>query len=106
MAELYQTMASNSPPSLRVTLRALRTAAGFCGLPQALDQEYRLALRLHAGHDFAEGVRAQVVDKDRRPQWDPPTVAQVPESMIRAYFSSLGDRELGLATACGPAEQR
>lgn len=66
-------------------------------LPPALDMEYRLALGLHGHHDFVEGVRAQVVDKDRNPQWEPATLAQVNDDDIAAFFEPLGDRELGLA---------
>lgn len=88
---------AKSPTSVRVTLRALREAAGMDRLEPALDLEYRLALRFHASHDFVEGVRAQVVDKDRNPRWSPARLAEVTEADVAAYFAPAGDRELGLA---------
>ena len=86
-----------SPTSVTLTLEALRRAATFPGLRDALEQEYRVALRVFAGPDFAEGVRAQVIDKDRNPSWTPPTLEEVaPEAVARA-FAPLTDRpELGL----------
>jgi enoyl-CoA hydratase len=96
-AKAAATIETKSPTSVRVTLRALREAARFETLPPALDLEYRLALRFHSSHDFVEGVRAQVVDKDRNPQWDPPHVRDVDEAAVAAYFAPLGERELGLS---------
>lgn len=89
-------IASKSPTSLKITLRAVRAARSL-SLRQALDQEYRLALRCHAGHDFVEGVRAQVIDKDRKPVWEPATLADVTSADVDAYFAPLGERELGLS---------
>ncbi|HWJ11451.1 MAG TPA: enoyl-CoA hydratase/isomerase family protein [Nocardioides sp.] len=91
------TIEAKSPTSVRVTLRALREAARFDTLPPALDLEYRLALRFHTSHDFVEGVRAQVVDKDRNPQWQPAHVRDIADAAVAAYFAPLGERELGLA---------
>jgi enoyl-CoA hydratase len=91
------TIEAKSPTSVRVTLRALREAARMDSLPPALDLEYRLALRFHASHDFVEGVRAQVVDKDRDPRWLPGHVSEVDDATVAAYFAPLGERELGLA---------
>lgn len=87
-----------SPTSVALTLEALRRAATFGGLREALEQEYRVALRIFAGPDFREGVRAQVIDKDRNPSWTPQTLEEVgPEAVARA-FAPLADRpELGLA---------
>lgn len=88
-----------SPTSLRITLRALREAATMGSLRPALDMEYRLALRCHAGHDFVEGVRAQVIDKDRNPQWQPARIEDVDDDTVAGYFASLAEQELGLAPA-------
>lgn len=85
----------NCPTSCAVALRALRNAATF-DLRQTLDQDLRLAIRLQARPDFVEGVRAQVIDKDRDPQWDPPTIETLDHTAVDACFASLGDAELGL----------
>lgn len=96
-ARAAATIRVKSPTSCVVTLRALRAATGFAALEEALDQEFRLALRLHARPDFAEGVRAQVVDKDRNPAWNPPTLDAVDPADVDACFAPLGPRELGLS---------
>ena len=57
---------------------------------QALRMDYRIVSRICRGHDFYEGVRAVIVDKDNRPQWSPPPSP----AEIDAYFAPLGDGEL------------
>jgi len=94
--ETAAVLLTKSPTSLKVTLRALRLAAGLPSLPAALEQEYRLSLRFHGSHDFIEGVRAQVIDKDRNPRWSPATFDDVPDECVAAYFATLGADELGL----------
>lgn len=91
---------TKSPTSVAVTLRALREARAYADLSDALRTEYRLALRFHAHHDFVEGVRAQVVDKDRDPRWQPPTTDAVTTDQVGEFFSPLdassgGELDLG-----------
>jgi len=86
-----------SPLSLKVTLRHIREAATR-DLRQTLQVDYRLACRFLEGHDFAEGVRAALVDKDHAPVWDPRRLDDVSEAMVDAYFAPLGAGELALAT--------
>jgi enoyl-CoA hydratase len=75
-----------SPSSLRITLGALRTAASLGSLDECLDREFRMAvLRTHQ-HDFMEGVRAAIVDKDRNPRWVPATLAEVSDDDLAAFF--------------------
>ena len=76
-----------SPSSLKVTLRALNTAPGLGSLEAALEQEYRLALACMRSHDFREGVRAAVVDKDRNPSWSPSSLQAVAPEDVNAYFA-------------------
>jgi len=91
------TIAAKSPTAVKVTLASLRRVHGLT-LAQVLEQEYRVGLRFLAGPDFREGIRAQVVDKDRAPRWQPASLAEVSEHDVEAYFAPLGGRELRLAS--------
>jgi len=84
---------TKSPTSLKITLRQLIAGEDF-DIEGALTLEYRLTQHVMAGHDFYEGVRAVVVDKDQKPRWRPATLAEVTDTMVDAYFTSIGDREL------------
>ncbi|MDI2034430.1 enoyl-CoA hydratase/isomerase family protein [Paenarthrobacter nitroguajacolicus] len=95
-AAAADTIGAKSPTSVKVALESLRRVRGLT-LEEALDQEYRVGLRCLSGPDFREGIRAQVVDKDRNPQWKPATLADVHKSDVEGYFAPLGDRELGLS---------
>jgi enoyl-CoA hydratase len=85
------TILTKSPTSIAVTLAALRRAATLTSLDDALDQEYRVGLRILEGTEIVEGIRAQVIDKDRQPRWSPATLAEV--GSVEAYFAPLGERE-------------
>ncbi|SDY08226.1 enoyl-CoA hydratase [Modestobacter sp. DSM 44400] len=85
-----------SPTSLKVTLRALRAARGDASLGDTLVREYRISCRCLRGHDFPEGIRAQVVDKDRTPHWEPARLTEVSDDAVDTYFAPLGDEELTL----------
>ena len=86
----------SSPTSLKVTLRSFREAATDPDLHSALTRDLRIAARCLAGHDFPEGIRAQVIDKDRAPVWRPATLAEVSTADVDAYFAPLGERDLHL----------
>jgi enoyl-CoA hydratase len=53
-----------------------------------LHQEFRVSVASAKSHDFVEGIRAQLVDKDRNPQWSPATLAECDDAAIDAYFAS------------------
>lgn len=78
-----------SPLSVAVSLEALRRAAGFAGIEAQYDQELALAVRLAGGAEFAEGVRAQLVDRDRSPKWTHSHLAQVSREEVLSYFEPL-----------------
>jgi enoyl-CoA hydratase len=82
-----------SPTSLKVTLRQLSIGHDF-DLEQALALEYRLTQHFMAAHDFYEGVRALLIDKDRAPHWRPTTLAEVDDVTVEGYFAPLGEGEL------------
>jgi hypothetical protein len=58
--------------------------------------EFRMVTRAMAGHDFYEGVRAALIDKDQTPRWRPSDLANVSEEEINRYFAPLASGELAL----------
>lgn len=95
-ATAAETIGSKSPTAVKVALESLRRARGMT-LEQALTQEFTVGLHFLAGPDFREGIRAQVVDKDRNPHWLPATLAEVRDADVARYFEPHGDRELNLS---------
>lgn len=77
---------SRSPVALSVTLASVRRAAQLATLQDVLVQEYRVSCGSLRSHDLVEGIRAQLVDKDRNPQWSPPSLAAVAPADIDDYF--------------------
>jgi len=90
---------AKSPTAVSVTLASLRRARDLGSLEDVLEQEYRVSLRMVAGPDVVEGIRAQVIDKDRTPVWQPGTIEAVTDADVQAHFASLGERELRLPRA-------
>lgn len=86
-------IAMRSPISLSVALEAIRRSAKLETLEDVLRQDYRMVCAAVRSHDFVEGVRAQVIDKDRNPKWSPASLAAVTPADIEAYFEPA-DREL------------
>jgi enoyl-CoA hydratase len=91
------TMLKASPTSLKITLRHIRAAALFKRLEECFREDYRIALACIAGHDFIEGIRAQIVDKDRNPRWQPDKLENVTPAIVNRHFKSVGDLELKFA---------
>jgi enoyl-CoA hydratase len=88
---------TRSPLSLALTLAFIRRAKAM-DLKETLETDYRLACRCLDGHDFREGVRAALVDKDNAPRWQPPRIEDVTEAMVDDYFRPLDEGELVLAS--------
>ncbi|MGV0718800.1 enoyl-CoA hydratase/isomerase family protein [Mycolicibacterium sp. XJ662] len=84
---------SRSPISVSVALEAVRRAAKLETLEAVLRQEYRTSCASLRSHDLVEGIRAQVIDKDRNPKWSPASLAAVTPADVEAYFAPA-DREL------------
>ena len=59
-------------------------------------QEYRMVQGCMRYHDFAEGVRALLVDRDNKPKWSPDSLAGVTREQVDAFFQPLGDNDLKL----------
>jgi enoyl-CoA hydratase/carnithine racemase len=87
-------MRKASPTSLKVTLRNIRSAAAFDRVEQSFVQDYRIALACIAGHDFIEGIRAAIIDKDRNPRWLPDKIEAVTGEIVDRHFRSVGELEL------------
>jgi len=83
-----------SPTSLAIAQRQMRTGRSL-DFAACMRTEYRIVSRILAGHDFFEGVRAQIIDKDREPKWDPAKLNDVTDAAIAAYFAPL-EEELEL----------
>jgi enoyl-CoA hydratase len=83
------TLATKSPQTLKVAFRQLREGARMASFAEEMRQEYRIGARVVRRHDFIEGVRALIVEKDNKPQWNPPTLAGVTEAMLDEIFSPL-----------------
>ncbi|MDB5420162.1 MAG: enoyl-CoA hydratase [Brevundimonas sp.] len=83
------TLKTKSPTSMKVSLRQVRTGAGLASFAQNMAMEYRLGGRIVRSHDFQEGVRAVVVDKDNAPKWSPAGLEGVTEADLDALFAPL-----------------
>ncbi|MDV3125358.1 enoyl-CoA hydratase/isomerase family protein [Mycobacterium sp. 21AC1] len=85
-------LTSASPTALCVTHEALRRAARMRDLAECLEQDLRVGQHCSRHPDLTEGIRARVVDKDRRPKWSPPTVAEVSATEVSSFFEPIGPR--------------
>ena len=84
-------MLAKSPTSQAIALRQMEVGRSF-SFEEAMVLEFRIVSRICRGHDFYEGVRAVIVDKDNRPQWRPGAAEDVSRADIDAYFAPLGDK--------------
>ena len=72
-------------------------------IDEALRTEFRIVSRVARGHDFYEGVRAVIIDKDNRPLWNPAGIENVEPAGIETYFAPLPEGELDFhAQGCCP----
>lgn len=91
--ETATTLLGRSPVALKTTLAALRRARHLASLEAVLNMEFRLSCAALSSADLVEGIRAQVVDKDRDPHWSPPTLAEVTDDTVARYFDPAGAEE-------------
>ncbi|GAA3725662.1 enoyl-CoA hydratase/isomerase family protein [Streptomyces tremellae] len=99
--EAAETLLTRSPTALKATLAVLRAARALPTLEAALDAEYRASCAALALPDEPAGVRAQIVDKDRRPRWCPASLREVEEADVARFFAEPPGGGLGLAAALG-----
>ena len=84
---------TKSPQTCKVALRQLSQSAALTDFADNMAMEYRIASRVIVRPDFAEGVRAVIIDKDNAPKWDPGTAEGVTEDLIDAIFAALPAQE-------------
>lgn len=89
------TIRTKSPTSQKIALVQLRRGAAL-DFEACLRTEFRVVSRVATGHDFYEGIRAVIVDKDQSPRWRPPTLDAVSDADVAGYFAPL-NHELDLS---------
>ena len=87
------TLGTKSPQTCKVALRQLAESAALTDFADNMRMEYRIASRVLTRPDFAEGVRAVIVDKTNDPKWDPATPEGVTEDLLDAIFAPLPEGE-------------
>lgn len=87
--ETLATLRTKSPQTMKVSLKLLKHGAGMATFADEMAQEYAVGTRVVQRHDFLEGVRAVIVDKDNAPRWDPATPEGVSDHVIDQIFAPL-----------------
>lgn len=87
--EQLAVMKTKSPQTMKVAFRQLQLGAKAATFAENMAMEYRIGARVVQKHDFIEGVRAVIVEKDNAPRWNPATVEGVSEAMLDAIFAPL-----------------
>lgn len=86
---------TKSPTSLKIAFLQIREGAKL-SFDDCMRMEFRMVNRIIAGHDFYEGVRATILDKDGAPKWKPSVLKDVSEADVQTYFAPLDSKELPL----------
>jgi enoyl-CoA hydratase len=84
---------TKSPQSMKVSLRLVREGRERADFAEEMAQEFTIGSRVAQSHDFIEGVRALIVDKDMKPRWDPAATEAVSDEAIDAIFAPLPEQE-------------
>lgn len=92
-ADTLATMRTKSPTSLAIAHEQMRIGPSL-DFVAAMNMEFRIVSRILEGHDFYEGVRAVIIDKDQKPVWVPSRIEDVKPQDIAAYFAPLPHGEL------------
>ena len=93
--ETAKTLSKMSPTSMKIAFEQLKRGHDM-DFDHVMQMEFRIVRRVMEGLDFFEGVRAQIIDKDRQPKWSPASLAGVSDAEIEKYFAPLGAEELEL----------
>jgi len=92
-AATLATLRTKSPQTMKVSLRLLKEGRQMVDFAAEMAQEYAVGARVVVRHDFLEGVRAVIVDKDNAPVWDPDTPEGVTDDLIDTIFAPLPEGE-------------
>ena len=87
--EQLKVLATKSPQTMKVAFRQLQEGLKARTFAENMAMEYRIGARVVQRHDFLEGVRAVIVEKDNAPKWDPPTLEGVTDAMLDEIFAPL-----------------
>ena len=93
-ASTLKTLRSRSPLSVHIAFEQLRNVDPKSSFRERMQREFRLSQRFIADHDFFEGVRAVLVDKDQNPQWQPTHLEDVTVEKVQSYFAVLSVPEI------------
>ncbi len=85
-----ETIQTKSPTSMAIALEQVKRG-GSMSFAAAMQMEYRIVCRIADGHDFYEGVRAVIVDKDQKPVWKPARIEMLDHAAILSHFAPLAD---------------
>jgi enoyl-CoA hydratase len=88
-AEQGAALRTKSPQAMKIALRQMRRGARLASFAENMRMEYRLASRVIHTHDFIEGVRAVIADKDNAPRWSPQTAQQISDTALDEFFAPL-----------------
>ena len=95
--ETRDSLLHKSPTSLKISLELMRRGREASNLADVLLLEYRLSQACMAGHDYYEGIRSVLVDKDHDPKWEPATLAEVGDDIVAAHFKAPAQGDWSLA---------
>ncbi len=90
--ELFAAILRNSPTGVKTALKAIRLAEKQ-SLAQTLEQDYLTSCNAMRGDDMREGIRAQVVDKDRNPVWEPASFDKVSDDLVDSFFEPIDEEK-------------
>lgn len=92
-----ETIKQKSPMSLKVSLKAMLQGSKL-DFDECMKQEFRIATHFLHDHDFIEGIRAVIIDKDQKPVWQPATLSAVKNEAVDAYFATIEEENTGQIT--------
>ena len=90
----HKRLMKKSPTSMKLTYQQMRKGKVIQNFRDNMKMEYRIVNRIIEGHDFYEGVRAILIDKDNHPRWRPASLEEVSKAAVAAHFEDLGEDEL------------